>query len=319
LSKSIDKKLSAVARSYDVLASSLPEPLRGQARALAKALAPEHSSLVEYYGAQESYPLLRFPLWLEEKYVDEKLISPREGFGVKVATATLFGYLYIRIQDNVLDEPDLFDSAYLLVGNELIREFFTIYHTLFPAETRFWDYLREYWRATTNNTLWEWLACNGRLQDFDLGDLAKVAGKLDGSKVSIAAVCMKAGREKDISRYADVMDDLNVASQLHNDVVSFVKDLKHRYFTSVISKTVKGEEPVHHDEIFHFANLRALTGSNLEDSLSMSMHHNNMALGRVDKDELSGLDGYVHHKNLHLEAVKRDLSELKKEILSIGG
>jgi len=314
----MDKKLNAVARSYDILVSSLPEPLRSHAKTLVKALAPEHTSLVDYYGAREAYPLLRFPLWLEEKYVSEGLISPRDGIGVKVATATLFGYLYIRIQDNVLDEPEMFDTSYLLVGNELVAEFFAAYHSLFESGHRFWDYLRQFWRSTSNNTLWEWLTCNDRLREFGPSDMAKVGGKLDGAKISIAAVCLKAGKEPDIPRYCEVMDDLNIASQLHNDVVSFVKDLRHRYYTSVISKTVNTDKGNGKD-IFHSASLGALVGSELEDSLNASISHNETALGRLGEGELPGLDVYVRLKNEHLSNVKDELSRLKSEILSIGG
>jgi len=319
MSAPIDRKLSAVAGSYDVLVSSLPEPLRSHARLLVKALAPEHPSLVDYYGAKEAYPLLRFPLWLEEKYVGEGVLSPREGLGVKVAAATLFGYLYIRIQDNVLDEPDMFDSAYLLVGNELVSEFFSIYHSIFPAGARFWDYFREYWRSTSNNTLWEWLSCNGRITEFRSSDMARVAGKLDGSKISVAAICLKAGREADIARYVAVMDDLNQASQIHNDVVSFVKDLKHRYFTSVITRTVSSADADDHDEVFRSASLNALVGNELEESLSVSVYYNNLALGRVDKGELPGLEVYVRLKNEHLREVQDELVRLKSEIFSIDG
>lgn len=315
--RDMEKRLGSVLAEYNRLVRSLPEPLHTKARSLSKALAPEARNLVAFYGAAEAYPLLRLPLWLEDRYLSTGHIPDRKGYGVKVATASLFGYLYIRIQDNVLDEPDLFDSAYLLVANEFIREFFYILGGLFAPGCPFWDHFREYWRTTTNNTLWERVECGGRMRKFCPGDLEKVGGKLDGVKMSAAALCMLAGQEQDIPRYCRMVDNLNMASQLHNDVVSFVKDLRHDYFTSVIVNTVGCAEGCPDDEVFCRASLAALTGEHLEGWLARAAEFNEAALTEVDKGELPGLAEYVKKKNAHLRGLEKDLVQLKREMLKI--
>jgi len=318
MSRDIESRLKSVALAYSRLARSLPEPLGSQAKSLTKALAPGCRNLVAYYGAREAYPLLRFPLWLEDKYVREGLISYRKGWGAKTATAALFGYLYIRIQDNVLDEPDQFDSAYLLLSNEFIREFFGIYHGLFPPGSPFWGYMLGFWRGTSNNTLWERNACVGRLTGFRVGDLAKIGGKLDGAKTSIASLCILADRENDIEQLTRVMDCINISSQLHNDVVSFVKDLKNRYFTSVIINTLgEAEGAARPDEVFRKAAIRALTGEHLEAALTRAMQYNERARVLMGPGELPGLDEYVVLKNSYLEKLSLDLQDIKKGLLSI--
>ncbi len=313
----LEKRLSSVGRRYSRLVRELPEPLRSKADSLKGALAPDARNLIEYYGARQAYPLLRFPLWLEDKYARDGRINARKGYGAKTAAAALFGYLYIRIQDNVLDEPDQFDSAYLLLSNEFVREFFEIYHGLFLPESSFWRYMREYWRGTSNNTLWERNACVGRLTSFRVGDLARIGGKLDGAKVSIASICLLADREADIPLLCRVMDCVNISSQLHNDVVSFVKDLKNKYFTSVIINTLgESESAARPDEIFRKAVVRALTGNHLESALTRARQYNERARGLMGPGELPGLDEYVRLKNEHLEEIGEELSQLKNEILS---
>ncbi len=314
----VEKRLTDASARYSAFVKSLPEPLRGQAKALAKALAPGSGSLVEHYGAVEAYPLLRFPLWLEEKYIGDKLFSESDGYGLDAVCASLYGYLYIRIQDNVIDEPELFNKDFLLLGNEYVREFFSAYHMLFPPGSPFWGYLRRYWLATANNTLWERQECGGKIRVFGDEDLARVGGKLEGGKISMAALCILAGREVDIARYGPVMDNLNIASQLHNDAVSFVKDLRHDYFTCIIAHTVgSAESALESQDIFCKASIKALTGSYLEDWLGLAEDYNKKALGMLDKGELPGLTGYVAAKNAHLSGLKRDIAEIKKELLSI--
>ena len=135
--KTLEKRLKAVARGYEAFVAALPEPLSGQAALLAKVLAPGAKNLAEHYGAPESYPLLRFPLWLERKYVADGLLTGDEGYGSDTAYASLMAYLYIRIQDNVLDEPEQFDSTFMLLGNEFVREFFYTYQRLFGQNSPF--------------------------------------------------------------------------------------------------------------------------------------------------------------------------------------
>jgi len=313
----IDKRLKAVARGYEGFVQGLPEPLSMLAERLPKSLAPEAKNLVEYYGAPEAYPLLRFPLWLEEKYITDGLITGAEGYGYSSAYASLMGYLYIRIQDNVLDEPEQFDSAFMLLGNEFVREFFGTLNRLFGHSSPFWDHFRNYWLATTNNTLWERMACGGNVSEFKNTDLAKIGGKLDGAKIPVAAICILAGREEDIARYGAVYDDLNIASQLHNDAVSFVKDLRHDYFTCLIASTLGNGESAPGRDILCEASIKALTGSHLEDWLEVAVEYNEKALELLEPGELPGLDEYVRGKNEHLTGLKKDILEIKRELLSI--
>lgn len=316
--RDLDRRLGSVLAGYNRLVKSLPDPLDKKAASLAKTLAPDYRNLVEYYGAKEAFPLLRLPLWLEDKYVSDGLMSTRKGYGVKTASAALYGYLYIRIQDNVLDEPDMFDPAFLLVGNEFIREFFYILHGLFPPGSPFWGYCTEYWRGTSSNTLWERQECGGRLRGFCTEDLARVGGKLDGVKVTVASICILAGKEEDIPRFCAAVDNLNIGSQLHNDVVSFVKDLRHDYFTTVIVNTLGGGETGGEPEdLFCKASIAALTGNHLESWLAKAIEYNEKALKLLGPDGLPGLDLYVESKNAHLAGLGRDLVQLKKELLSL--
>lgn len=318
MADTINRRLEAVSKKYDAFITGLPEPMKALAESLSLAVAHGCKNPVQYYGAEESYPLLRYPLWLEDKYVSEGLLTGKEGYGIEVAAASLFGYLYIRVQDNVLDEPELFNPSYLLLGNELVREFFQTYHRLFPPDSRFWGHFQQYWLGTSNNTLLERLERGGRIKDFTSDDLNKAGGKLDGAKISMAAMCILAGRDDDMVRYGESFDRINVASQLHNDAVSFIKDLKHDYFTCIIVDAVGGSEAAFEKEdIIPNASLKALTGNLIEDWLEYSAVVNKDALKVLSKDPLPGLEKYVKAKNAHLFELMAEIQKIKKELLSI--
>ena len=318
MADTINRRLEAVSRKYDAFISGLPEPMKALAERLSPTVAHGCKNPVQYYGAEESYPLLRFPLWVEDRYVSEGLLTGKEGYGIEAAAASLFGYLYIRVQDNVLDEPELFDPSYLLLGNELVREFFQIYHRLFLPDSRFWRYFRQYWLGTSNNTLLERQERGGRIKDFTFDDINNAGGKLDGAKISMAAICILAGRDDDILRFGESFDRINIASQLHNDAVSFMKDLKHDYFTCVIADAVGGSEAAFEKEdIIPNASLKALTGSFIEDWLEYSAVVNKDAIKVLGKDTLPGLEGYVRAKNAHLTDLEAEIKKIKKELLSI--
>jgi hypothetical protein len=318
MADTINRRLEAISKKYDAFIAGLPEPMKTLAESLSPTVAHGCKNPVQYYGAEESYPLLRFPLWVEDKYVSEGSLTGKEGYGIAAAAASLFGYLYIRVQDNVLDEPELFDPAYLLLGNELVREFFQIYHRLFPPDSTFWGYFRQYWIGTSNNTLLERQERGGRIKDFTSDDINNAGGKLDGAKISMAAMCILAGREDDIVLFGKSFDRINIASQLHNDAVSFMKDLKHDYFTCIIADAVGGSEAAFEkEEIIPNASLKALTGSYLEDWLEYSAVVNMDAVKVLGKDSLPGLERYVMAKNAHLSELKAEIMKIKKELLSI--
>lgn len=213
---------------------ALPPPLREAGSALPRALgAPEGERLFEAWGERLAF-LVATPVLVAEHY----RITRARRVAEEAAYGALAGYFHVRIQDNVLDEPERFDSSYLLLGNELVAEFFGVYHGLFPPGHRFWHYFRRYWRETSRFTLWEKVAHAGRHAPFHERDLPRLGKKHGGAKIPMAAVCLAAGREQDIPRYARFLDAVHLADQLVNDVLSVTKDLRHHHLSYVAGRAL---------------------------------------------------------------------------------
>lgn len=208
---------------------ALPEPLRGAGETLAQALgAPPDTPLVEAWGDRLDL-LVATPLILARRFPGRGI----ERLARDAAYGAVAGYFFIRIQDDVLDEPESIDTSYLLLGNELVAELFGTYRRLFPPRDAFWRYLDAYWRETSRFTLAERRGEHAEPGAPPEGDLARLGRKSGAAKIPMAAVCCAARRPAAIARYAAFLDTVHGAMQVLNDVVSLVKDLRHAHPSSV--------------------------------------------------------------------------------------
>ena len=229
---------------YQAFASHLAaacHQLRARVGGLAEPLASLARPFVDGYGEATwshpySFPLAFMPWWI----LDAAGRLPQTGVeferAVDYAYGTMAGYLYIRIQDDIYDEPDRpSDPRLLLVANELICESLCAFGRHQTPEGRFWSCFRRYWEDFGQATLWQMDAHRGRHTIPDESDLVRSGRRLSLAKAPCAAVLLDLGGTSRMEQMDQGMDLLQAANQLANDVASVTRDIESRNVTYPIA------------------------------------------------------------------------------------
>lgn len=98
---------------------SLPLPLRELSAQFLDTIADASGSHRSYFSSPFAPPLLYMPLWLADGLSKDRAVAARLDPSVlaRVLAATMHGYIGIRLQDDVLDEPTRSNPNLLLLGN----------------------------------------------------------------------------------------------------------------------------------------------------------------------------------------------------------
>lgn len=235
-----EKEVEGIIDHIDDWISSLPPSLLHLARRYQEEGFPYRSAFLKNSLA---FPGLHLPFWLAQKYMRLGKAS-QDLLWISQASvrAALFGYLYIRIQDDVYDHKEGYDPVFLLLANETIQECIEIYRNLFPGKAKFWSYYRKIWRDFSEATAWEIENFRGSLRIFEETVLPLVGQKLSFAKIPVLAVALKAGHAKDIHILFKIVDLLSTSSQLLNDFGSLERDLKTSHFTYPLSQSLRAED-----------------------------------------------------------------------------
>ncbi len=181
-----------------------------------------------------SFPALPMHWWLD---LGLDLGSRKEEVD-EIAESTLFYYFYLRIQDNVIDEPESFKSDFLILANECIKKVFLIYHRLFPPESGFWPFFNRIWTEYSDIALWDlekrWDA-NEKTTDKDLLFLGK---KFLPAAIPCVALAFLAKKEEMANDLVTMIENLGTGTQLLNDFLGIEKDLLHGKSTFLIYSLV---------------------------------------------------------------------------------
>lgn len=294
-------EVEQVIASVEDFIDKLPEPLRSMGQDFTKN---GFSCRDAFIKNDMAFPGLHIPFWLAERYSRPQIDVTRE-----IVRATLFGYLYIRIQDDVYDFKKGNNASWLLVANEFINECYTIYHRLFPPESSFWNYFRSAWLSFSKATAWEIVECRGKLNPLNDEELSIVGEKLSFAKVPVAAVLLKAGQGQDIPIAFKIVDLLATSSQLLNDFGSIDHDLETGHFTYPLSNALDKDG----DDLFENL-LRKNSVESLFDKVN-----------QLDRDTLILLEGFklpqlsdfLKRRILSVEDMKRQFLTIKLKALML--
>jgi len=186
----------------------LPEPLLGQWCQLKGYLATfsESGDPRKFFHHPHAFPSLLLPFWVGTgmgfKSQDETV--------EEILKATLLNYFYLRIQDNVMDEPERFDATLLLLGNEVLNEYHRVYHNIFPADSPFWDHYTRLWRDFSRVALWEKQEHWRRFARFTETDVAFLGNKFILATIPCVAFALLRNRPEAIAPLERMVQSLGV-------------------------------------------------------------------------------------------------------------
>ena len=169
-----------------------------------------------YFSQPDAAPLLHLPLWLPRPLAPEVLDVLLE--------ATALAYAYVRIQDNVVDEPETRGHPpLLLVANGLLWDALELYRR--HGDAQFWAHAREAWFTFSEMTEAE------RRQVTRPGPYPHAAFVAHAQKCALAEVplyaCMAAsGDWSGVEEVPRLVHALGRSYGAVNDVMGHARDLQ---------------------------------------------------------------------------------------------
>jgi len=292
----------------------LPEPLLGQWRQLKGYLATfsERRDPREFFHHPHTFPSLLLPFWvgtgLGFKAQDETV--------EEILKATLLNYCYVRIQDNVMDEPERFDATLLLLGNEVLNEYHRVYHRLFPADSPFWDHYTRLWREFSRVALWEKQEHWGRIVRFRETEVEQLGDKFLLAAIPCAAFALLRNRPETIPSLEGMVRSLGVGIQLVNDLTDLKEDLRRQNYTYLLTELLpKNGHLLPFEEAEATITRTLLTTPFLQEYLERAAAYYQKVANVARDLHLPQVTGYVAYQLRYLQALKGELVRAHLEIL----
>ncbi|PTL78123.1 class 1 isoprenoid biosynthesis enzyme [Vitiosangium sp. GDMCC 1.1324] len=222
--------------------AALPPPLDALAHRFLARISHGKLGHRGYFSSQLAPPLVFLPLWLRERFRREQPASAPSGEAtVRLVAAAMWGYLYIRIQDDLLDEAHP-ERSRTLLGNVCGWEMARLLEALVGDSAAFRSAFERAWIDFTRWTLseHEQLLSNAPYPDALFEQHAR---KVAFARVPALALCVLAGRAELEPAVDTLVDHLGVAYGLTNDVVGWQRDLAngHRTFLLARAGFTRGE------------------------------------------------------------------------------
>ena len=229
--------LQAVWSRIEERLAALPPPLREQAGALLQGMAARNGApgAGGYFAHPDSYPTPQVISWVGARY-----LSGAPAFVEQVLEAALWLFLYVRLQDDILDDP-LSRRETLLLGNICVQRGFAGLHRLLPNDTAFLQESETAWTAFSAATAWEKTAHWGRPSPFAPADLDRLGEKFAAIRIPVAAILCRAGRHELLAPFAAALQCLGAAVQMTNDLHNWEADLQAGNYTYFL--TLAGDDP----------------------------------------------------------------------------
>jgi len=205
-----DAEVEAVVGEFDRAVAEMPANLR--------ALLLE-SPLSRLRGAGLSHYL---PFWLDVAFSG----GGRRAEARRMALANRFGQVFCLLQDAVVDRAPGGSPALVLPLDLLFLRCVRGYQEIFEASHPFWPFFDRYWREYLEALAWEQRQRTGRPTPFDDESFARMAHKFSPAKLCVAAMALLADRADAVAPLEALVDDLQIAAQIADDLNDWRDDLE---------------------------------------------------------------------------------------------
>jgi len=192
-------------------------------------------ALADYFTHLRAFPIMLFPWWMEARLAGIHDL----GFQEDLAVSSFSGYLYIRLIDNIMDEPGSADLRLLPLANYFHTEFQSAYFKRFPPGDDFWNVFHRTWMRSAEASF---LDAGGESID-ERRFLDVSAKKTCAGKIPLAAVCRRYDLRAVPEPWLKAFDLAAAFHQMFNDLFDFQRDLEAGTATYFLSEGMrrKGE------------------------------------------------------------------------------
>lgn len=214
---------------------ALPMPLRALGWAFLRSRrSPKYR---DYFSDMTATPLLYLPLWFGEGLARAGTWAPELDADerlVELTQATMWGYFYIRIQDDLLDEARP-SSSDALLANICYQRMASCHERVLGSSPGFRAGFEAAWLEFTNATLAEHEQLRSdRAYPRELFEAH--AAKVSYARVPMLALCELSGRRELADDIATLVHTLGIAFGLLNDLRGFRRDLENGQRTHLLAE-----------------------------------------------------------------------------------
>lgn len=216
---SSDPWIADAARALETFTAACAPPLRRRLEPVIARLARNNggSSLAEALTRPSATPFV--PL-IDAVAADLGLTGdPRVG---SIGTATVFLYAYVRVQDDLVDEPRRVARAQVYVAEALLGEHLAAMGAA-VTDPRLWAWRTRVMHRFTEVATREVDDRRSPPATYD-GDLRWMGEKFLPMAVPLVGLALAAGRCDDVERLVELTVDLGLALQMVNDLYNADED-----------------------------------------------------------------------------------------------
>lgn len=252
---------------------------------------------VAYFSSPRATPLLHLPLWLGEGLARTRLLD--------VLEPTALAYFYVRIQDDVLDEPESRGEAdWLLLGNAFLWDALDGLRRC-SSDRRFWRLSEAAWLQFTDATAAERRQVLGPQRQYSEAAFRAHARKVAVAEIPLYAIMALRGDWSGVRCVTPLIRLLGRAYGLVNDIQGMRPDTASGHTTFVLStlarevRTRRRNRP--HDD-------PALETDVLERMLSRAMALHEQARPIAHNLGMRRFDAFTDERVAWLERWSREIS-----------
>jgi hypothetical protein len=184
-------------------------------------------------GFNKNYICYVLPFWLGQSLTVDKDIC------CQISVAGVFKFFYFLVQDAVMDTgPGEYKADLLPLGNLFLFDFMEHYRRLFPDDSLFWRYTRQYFEEWAHSTHWERDTFWTKHQRMTPADLPIIAHKAAPVKMINAAMAILSGKPEAIGAMDAMIDTILISAQLLDDCLDWQQDLKDGNCTYFLSQVM---------------------------------------------------------------------------------
>jgi hypothetical protein len=159
-------------------------------------------------------------------------VSPEDPRVQLIGEGALALYFYLRIQDDLVDEPERFDRA-----NVFVLEIFRgagerAFATALDGDSNFFAYYAETMNAFAGAAVWE-LDCFRAAVSAEI-DLRRLGEKFLPMAIPLGALALLARRTSQLASIAEYVTQLGTGLQMVNDILNVREDHMRRRLTPVL-------------------------------------------------------------------------------------
>ena len=217
----------ALARLEDRIRASGPA-LSTRVLAWMDALAPGDGPRWAAFTHLRSFPMLALPWWAEEGLAGAADPALQED----QAFSSMAAYFYIRLMDQVMDEPNAPERPLLPALGVFHLAFLEPYRTCFAGDHPFHDDLAALWTRSAAVTLHDAV-----LDDIDEGAFLAAGGRKQcAARIPVQAVLHRHGRLDRAPDWERFFERYGRWHQMENDVFDWKEDLERGRTTFFLSE-----------------------------------------------------------------------------------